>query len=64
MFKENDRLIAKVSETEMVPLIFQSETKFQFKNLFNADCEFVTKNDKVTKFTVNQNGHFEWIKAQ
>lgn len=64
LFKEKDRLIAKVSKREMIPLLFQSETKFQFKNLLNADCEFVLENGRVTKFNVNQNGHYEWLKTQ
>lgn len=64
ILKHNDQLVAKVSDTEMIPLLFGSETKFQFKNLLNADCEFITAGDKVTKFTVNQNGYFEWIKIE
>ena len=62
--KEKDHLIAKVSGTEIIPLIFQSDTKFQFKNLLDANCEFVTENGRVTKFNVTQNGHYEWIKQQ
>ncbi len=62
--KENDRLIAKISEQEVIPLIFQSDTKFQFKNILGAECEFIKENGKVTKFYVSQNGHFVWIKTQ
>jgi CubicO group peptidase (beta-lactamase class C family) len=64
ILKENDHLIGKVSATETIPLVFQSETKFQFKNLLDADCEFIKENGKVTKFNVSQHGHFEWIKMQ
>ncbi len=64
ILKENDHLVAKVSETETIPLLFQSQTRFQFKNLLDANCEFVTDNGKVTKFNVSQNGHYEWIKTQ
>ena len=64
MLKENNQLIAKVSETEKMPILFQSETKFQFKNLLDANCEFIKENGKVTKFNVSQNGHFTWIKIQ
>ena len=64
VMKENDHLVAKVSKTETIPLIFQSATKFQFKNLLDADCEFVIENGKVTKFNVSQHGHYEWIKTQ
>lgn len=62
--KENDQLVAVVSPTEILPLVFQSGTKFQFKNLLDANCEFVSENGKVVKFTVSQNGNYEWIKTQ
>jgi len=62
MVRENDQLIAKVSATTMIPVLFQSDTKFQFKNLLNADCEFIKENGKVIKFNVSQNGHYEWIR--
>ena len=64
ILKDKDHLIAKVSATETILLLFQSETKFQFKNLLDADCEFIKENGKVTKFNVSQHGHFEWIKIQ
>lgn len=63
MAKENDRLIAK-SGNITLPVIFQTETKFQFKNLLGVYGEFITENGKTTKFTIEQNGHFEWIKIQ
>ena len=62
--KENNRLLAKVSEQETIPLIFQSDTKFQFKNILGAECEFIKENGKVTKFNVSQNGQFVWTKTQ
>jgi CubicO group peptidase (beta-lactamase class C family) len=64
IFKKNGGLVAKISDTDNFPLIFQSETKFQFKNVLNADCEFVIENGRVTKFNVSQSGHFEWIRIQ
>jgi CubicO group peptidase (beta-lactamase class C family) len=64
LLRKNNQLFAKVSETDIFPIVFQSETKFQFKNILDASCEFVTENGKVTKFNVSQNGHYEWIKAQ
>jgi CubicO group peptidase (beta-lactamase class C family) len=64
MVKKDDQLFAKVSETEIIPLRFQSETKFQFKNILDANCEFVSENGRVTKISVSQNGHYEWIKTQ
>lgn len=62
--KENGILLARLSEQETIPLIFQSDTKFQFKNVLGADCEFIKENGKVTKFNVSQNGHYTWIKTQ
>lgn len=63
ILRMNGRIVAKLSENEIIPLLFQSDQKFQFKNLLNADCEFVIENGKVIKFEVNQNGHFEWLKS-
>lgn len=60
----NGLMVAKISENEIIPLLFQSETKFQFKNLLNADCAFVQENGKVIKFEVDQNGHYEWLKLK
>ncbi len=62
--KESDRLLARISEQETIPLIFQSDTKFQFKNILGAECEFIKDNGKVTKLTVSQNGHFVWTKTR
>lgn len=39
-------------------------SKFQFKNILDANCEFVIENGKVSKFIANKNGHYEWIKIQ
>jgi len=60
--KENGHLLAKISGQGTVPLIFQSDVKFQFKNILGAECEFIKENGKVTKFNVSQNGNFEWKK--
>jgi CubicO group peptidase (beta-lactamase class C family) len=64
MRKENNQLIAEVSKTEKIPILFQSETNFQFKNLLDANCEFIKEKGKVTRFNVSQNGHFTWVKIQ
>ncbi len=64
MLKKNNRLFAKASDMEIFPMVFQSETKFEFKNILDAHCEFITENGKVTKINVSQNGHYEWIKTQ
>ncbi|WP_289660082.1 serine hydrolase [Flavobacterium panacagri] len=61
---ENGQLWAKISGQGTIPLIFQSDTKFQFKNVLGAECEFVKENGKVTKLNISQNGNFEWKKNQ
>ncbi|MEI9807660.1 MAG: hypothetical protein WDO16_07145 [Bacteroidota bacterium] len=58
--KEKDYLVAKVQGENEYPLLFQSDTKFEFKNIPGVSCEFIRENGKVIKFTVNQNGLFEW----
>lgn len=62
--KEGKQLVAVVSTKEKVPLVFQSDTKFQFKGLLNAACEFVVENGKAVKFVVEQNGHYEWTRIE
>ncbi|GAA3943935.1 serine hydrolase domain-containing protein [Chitinophaga oryziterrae] len=59
-----DRLIAVVSTTQKIPLLFLSKTNFQFKNMLGVSGEFVVEEGKVTKFYVNQNGRYEWIKTK
>jgi CubicO group peptidase (beta-lactamase class C family) len=61
---EDDHLIVKVSNQEMAELVFQTNTKFTFKNVTNAVAEFITVNGKVTKLIVSQNGLFEWKKIK
>lgn len=60
----NDRLIAVVSPTQKIPLLFLSETNFQFKNMLSATGEFIIEEGKVTKFRINQNGRYEWIRTK
>jgi CubicO group peptidase (beta-lactamase class C family) len=64
LVKEGNRLVAKVSETIKIPLLFASDTRFQFQYLLDAHCEFVKENGKVTKFDVDQNGHYEWLRQK
>lgn len=64
LIRQGKRLVAKVSETDKIPLVFQSLTRFQFKDLLDAQCEFVRENGKVTKFRVRQNGDYEWIRIR
>lgn len=62
--QEKGRIWAKISGQRTLPLFFQSDTKFQFKNVFAAKCEFVRENGKVSKIVINQNGNYEWIKTK
>lgn len=64
VFKINDRVVVKLPNNEIVPLLFTSETKFQLKNLLSADCEFIVEKGRVTKIAANQNGYYEWIKTE
>ena len=64
MLKKNNQLFAKANDSEVFPIVFQSETKFQFKNILDANCEFIIENGRVIKINVSQNGHYEWIKAK
>jgi CubicO group peptidase (beta-lactamase class C family) len=64
MQRVNDRLIAVVSPTKKIPLLFLSQTNFQFKNLLGVSGEFVVEEGRVTKFYINQNGRYEWIKTK
>jgi hypothetical protein len=61
---EDDHLIGKFSKQQPVELVFQTNTKFTFKNVINAVAEFITVNGKITKFIVHQNGLFEWKKIK
>ena len=60
----NNGLIAVASPSERIPLLFQSETGFELKNLLGVSGEFVVEEGKVTKFYINQNGRYEWIKTK
>jgi CubicO group peptidase (beta-lactamase class C family) len=62
--KGKEGLIARVSANESLPLLFQSATKFQFKNILDANCEFKKTDGKVTGFVVDQHGSYEWKKTE
>lgn len=64
LIRQGRRLVAKVSDTDTIPLVFQSPARFQFKDLLDANCEFVRENGKVTKFRVRQNGDYEWVRIK
>lgn len=56
-------LVAKLSATEITPLVFMNFTQCSFKGVKDAQVEFVLDGKgKVTKMKVQQNGLFEWIK--
>src|SRR5579871_1627439 len=62
--KQNNELIATVDGNFSSSLIFGSGTKFQFKSVPDANCEFIIENGKVIKIIVSQNGLFEWNKEK
>ena len=61
---EKNHLVAKISKEENEELIFQTHTKFRFKNVADAEGEFVRENGKVIKFIIKQNGIFQWNKIK
>lgn len=61
---QKDNLIAKILGQETEKIVFLTDTKFKFKNVTDAKCEFIKENGKVTKFIVDQNGKFEWKKIK
>ncbi|MEN2415425.1 serine hydrolase domain-containing protein [Flavobacterium mesophilum] len=62
--KVKDGLSANISGQGSFPLIFQSETQFQLKNLLDIKCEFKITNGKVISIIVEQQGKFEWMKIK
>ncbi|MES1222735.1 MAG: hypothetical protein ABUT20_44995, partial [Bacteroidota bacterium] len=62
--KLDDQLVAKVSGQQNYLLLFTSDTRFEFKGILGASCEFIRENNRVIKFMVSQNGLFEWKKIK
>jgi CubicO group peptidase (beta-lactamase class C family) len=62
--KDNSALQANLSGKITTPIIFQTTTKFEFKNVPNTDGEFIIENGKVIKLVISQNGLFEWNKIK
>jgi len=62
--KINNILQANLAGKITTPLIFQTNTKFEFKNVPNTEGEFIVENRKVIKIIVSQNGLFEWNKIK
>ena len=61
---DNNHLLAKVSGQQAFEMLFETTTKFQFKNVKGMTGEFVSENGAVTKIIVEQNGQFEWKKIK
>jgi CubicO group peptidase (beta-lactamase class C family) len=55
-------LVAKLSATEIVPLIFLNYTQFSLQGVKDATGEFLFEKAKPTKIKIQQKGSFEWIK--
>jgi CubicO group peptidase (beta-lactamase class C family) len=55
-------LVAEISGQKTYPLVFQSDTSFQFKNIRDAVCEFRKEKGKVSGLVIKQSGRFEWKK--
>jgi CubicO group peptidase (beta-lactamase class C family) len=62
--KEKDHLIANLSSKTILELVFQTDTKFEFKGVTDATCEFIIQDGQATKFLVSQNGEYEWKKIK
>jgi CubicO group peptidase (beta-lactamase class C family) len=62
--KQDGSLMATIPGVTTMQFVFNTDTQFQFKNLLNAEGEFITTNGKVIKMVISQNGLFEWIKIK
>ncbi len=62
--KENNVLQANLAGKVTTQMIFQTNTKFEFKNIPNTEGEFIIENGKVIKIIISQNGLFEWNKIK
>ena len=62
--KEREGMSATISGQGSFSILFQSETKFQMKNLSDIKCEFKTTNGKVVSIIAEQQGIFEWSKIK
>lgn len=59
--RQDGHLVALVSG-QTLELVFQSDAQFQFRNVPNASGEFIFNDRAVSKISVSQNGHYEWIR--
>jgi CubicO group peptidase (beta-lactamase class C family) len=62
--KNGDHLVASLAGQGSYDLLFQSEADFNFKGIPGANAHFVMENGEVTRFTLQQNGEFEWKKIK
>ncbi len=62
--KEGNYLVGELAGQGRLQLLFESDTKFTFKGLTNAACEFVNENGEKTKLVISQGGEFVWKKIK
>jgi len=60
---ENGKLVA-TSAGQKLQFVFQSELKFGFKDIADAQGEFMIENNKANGFVIRQNGSFHWKKIK
>ncbi|MFF5384180.1 serine hydrolase domain-containing protein [Pedobacter suwonensis] len=61
---ENGRLVATTSTGQKLQFVFQSESKFEFKDISDAIGAFAIENNKTNGFVIQQNGTFHWTKIK
>lgn len=64
IYKNDNKLLAAISGQGTLPILFETNTKFRFKNVPGVTATFVTENGIVKKMVVTQNGVYEWIKIK
>ena len=62
--KEDGQPVLIIDSKTTLHMAFQSNTKFQLKELPGVDGEFSLSNGKVIKMVISQNGIFEWLKVK
>ena len=62
--KENNQPVTIIYGQATLHMVFQTDTKFLFKELPGAAGEFIVAAGKPTKMLISQNGLFEWIKIK
>jgi CubicO group peptidase (beta-lactamase class C family) len=62
--KKGGHLFADVQGQGSFEMLFQSEGSFSFKGIPGAHGQFIVADGKVSSFTVEQNGHYEWKKIK